>query len=194
MSLKHAILGFLSFSSFSGYDLKKAFDQSVRHFWPANQSQIYRTLAELDAQGLVEKEVIPREERLDMKIYSITPAGRQELHRWLSTPLPEGEMREPFLIQVYFGGLLNDDEVVHLLRREMSLATERIQAYLAIYRSVYNRPERVNDPRALFMSMLTLEYGLHSNRVFAEWAGHVIARMESGDYSPADLSVFEEEK
>ena len=36
MSLKHAILGFLSLQPMTGYDLKKAFDQSVRHFWPAN--------------------------------------------------------------------------------------------------------------------------------------------------------------
>ncbi|MBK9049864.1 MAG: PadR family transcriptional regulator [Chloroflexi bacterium] len=75
MSLKHAILGFLSFVPLSGYDLKKAFDKSVSHFWPANQSQIYRTLAELEREGFVEKEVIPREERLDMKIYDITEAG-----------------------------------------------------------------------------------------------------------------------
>ena len=66
MSLKYAILGFLSYKSFSGYDLKKAFDNSVRHFWSANQSQIYRTLAQLDEEGLVAKEVIEREERLDM--------------------------------------------------------------------------------------------------------------------------------
>ena len=55
MSLKHAILGFLSFKPLSGYDLKKAFDNSVRHFWPANQSQIYRTLSQMTDEGLVEK-------------------------------------------------------------------------------------------------------------------------------------------
>ena len=104
MSLKHAILGFLSFKPFSGYDLKKAFDNSVRHFWPANQSQIYRTLSQMTDEGLVEKEIVEREERLDMKIYSITKTGRSELHDWLATPLPEKDTREPFLIQVFFGG------------------------------------------------------------------------------------------
>ena len=39
MSLKHAILGFLSFKALSGYDLKKAFDNSVRHFWTANRAK-----------------------------------------------------------------------------------------------------------------------------------------------------------
>lgn len=194
MSLKHAILGFLSFVPLSGYDLKKAFDNSVSHFWPANQSQIYRTLADLDEQGLVEKEVIPREERLDVKIYSITPAGRNELHRWLATPLPEQEMREPFLIQIYFGGLLSNEEMINLLQNEMEIARERIQVYIEIYQSVYGYSGDVMDPRAKFMSMLTLEYGLYSNRAFLEWAQNAMSRIQAGDFSPADLSNFKEEK
>ena len=129
MSLKHAILGFLSFSPFSGYDLKKAFDHSVQHFWPANQSQIYRTLAELEVGGFVKKEVIEREERLDMKIYNITEAGRGELHQWLATPLPEHDTREPFLIQVYFGGKLSDAEILNLLNRKLKEIEERIAVY-----------------------------------------------------------------
>ena len=47
MSLEFAILGFLNYHPYSGYDLKKIFDTSVSHFWPADQSQIYRTLSRL---------------------------------------------------------------------------------------------------------------------------------------------------
>ena len=70
MSLKHAILGFLSYQPFSGYDLKKAFDRSVRHFWPANQSQIYRTLARITDQGWAEVEIIQQTDRPDRKEYA----------------------------------------------------------------------------------------------------------------------------
>ena len=42
MSLEYAILGFLCYKPLSGYDLKKIFDNSVQHFWPADQGQIYR--------------------------------------------------------------------------------------------------------------------------------------------------------
>ena len=188
MSLKHAILGFLSFTPLSGYDLKKAFDKSVRHFWPANQSQIYRTLAELDEQGLVEKEVIPREDRLDMKIYNITPAGRVELQRWLTTPLPETDMREPFLIQIYFSGQVGNDEVIHLLQHQMDSAQEMIAIYRAIYNSVYGQPSHVSDPRAQYLSMLTLEYGLAAHHALVKWAQSAIDRLQAGDYSPVDPS------
>ena len=60
MSLEYAILGFLNYRPLSGYDLKKVFDNSVRHFWPADQSQIYRTLARLAEQGYVEQEIVSR--------------------------------------------------------------------------------------------------------------------------------------
>ena len=56
MSLEHAILGFLQYKPMSGYDLKKIFDTSVRHFWPADQSQIYRTLTRLADKGWAEQE------------------------------------------------------------------------------------------------------------------------------------------
>ena len=72
MSLKHAILGFLQYGPSTGYELKKVFDNSVQHFWPADQSQIYRTLVWLEEQGWVSMELIPQDDHPDRKVYSIS--------------------------------------------------------------------------------------------------------------------------
>ena len=56
MSLRHTILGFLSIRPMSGYRLKRYFEASVRHFWTADQAAIYRALAELTSEQLVEHE------------------------------------------------------------------------------------------------------------------------------------------
>lgn len=190
MSLKHAILGFLSFKSLTGYDLKKAFDQSVQHFWPANQSQIYRTLASLKEEGLVNMEIIEREERLDMKIYHISDAGKDELHHWLATPLQAVDYREPFLIQVYFGGLLSDEEFIQLLENEI----RAMEARLAIYDSVYQMYREMSkthaEPRAFFLSVSTMEYGILSNRVSIDWLKSVIDRVKSGNYTLEDFHAL----
>jgi DNA-binding PadR family transcriptional regulator len=182
MSLKHAVLGFLSFTPLSGYDLKKAFDNSVQHFWPANQSQIYRTLAELDEQGLVKKDVIEREVQLDKKIYHITKTGRAELHRWLAAPLPEHDDREPFLIQVYFSGLLNDDEVLHLFNQKLKETEERLAVYESVYQMIQNTPQSIDDKRAIFFSILTLEAGYINNQSIAEWLKSAITRIKNKKY------------
>ncbi len=183
MSLKHAILGFLSFAPFSGYDLKKAFDHSVQHFWPANQSQIYRTLAELEEDGFVEKEIIEREERLDMKIYHITETGRGELHQWLATPLPERDGREPFLIQVYFGSQLSDDELLKVFRHKLTKTEEQLAVYESVLRVIQSTPSKINDPRAIFLSVLTLEAGYVNTQSIAAWLHSAIERIKNKNYS-----------
>ena len=187
MSLKHAILGFLSFKSLSGYDLKKAFAHSIHHFWPANQSQIYRTLAGLKDDGLVGQEVIEREERLDMKIYHITEAGQEELHRWLSTPLQASDSREPFLIQVYFGGKLSDDEIIDLLQHEIRAAEERLVIYDTMYKQFQELIKTSEDPRATFLSVTTLEYGILSNLNVVEWMKSIVERVKNKDYTLRDF-------
>lgn len=189
MSLKHAILGFLSFKPLNGYDLKKAFDASVNHFWPANQSQIYRTLAQMTNAGLLEIEVIERDDRLDMKIYHITEAGHAELHNWLSKPLPISDYREPFLIQLYFGGLISDDELIPLLQREIQVLEEQKAAYFAAYQEYQQMLANHKHPRAFFLSVLTMEYGLHSGLASLEWLKSVLARVEAGDYRFQDFRI-----
>jgi DNA-binding PadR family transcriptional regulator len=188
MSLKHAILGFLSIKPMTGYDLKKAFDQSIQYFWPANQSQIYRTLADLKAEGLVEQEVIAREDRLDMKVYRISDNGQDELHEWLSNPLPHQDYREAFLIQLYFGSKLDDSEVIPLLKQMIQDLQTSQDQLTAMYRMYQTKINQVDKPRQLFFSMLTLEYGLESNQTAIQWLTTVSQRLEVGDHTPLDLS------
>jgi PadR family transcriptional regulator AphA len=182
MSLKHAILGFLSFKSLSGYDLKKAFDRSVQHFWPANQSQIYRELSSLHEEGLVEQEVIEREDRLNKKLYHITPGGREELHSWLSTPLPVRDTRDPFLIQLYFGGKLSDEEILNLLEHEAEQVQSRIDEYQDMYDEFAEAIAKQDDPRSYFLSVITLEFGLYGERFMLEWLKSVAERIRTKEY------------
>lgn len=132
MSLSHAILGFLNHRPYSGYNLKKVFDASVRHFWPADQSQIYRTLSRMSQNGWTETEIIRQESRPDRKLYHITAAGREELHRWLTTPLPPEPQRSADMIQVFFAGELSDEEALEIFAR----AAENIRAGMAQYQQI----------------------------------------------------------
>ncbi|MCB0292648.1 MAG: PadR family transcriptional regulator [Calditrichaeota bacterium] len=181
MSLKHAILGFLSFQSFTGYDLKQAFDNSVAHFWPADQSQIYRTLKQLHQEGLISQEVIPREDRLDVKIYEITDTGRGELHQWLSTPLPLTDTRDPFLIQLYFAFMLEDVQAIRLLKAEMEQVDQLMQVYESVYQVATGREHTPEEKRPLFYTMLTLEFGVRANTWYRHWLQEVVERIEAGE-------------
>ena len=178
MSLEHAILGFLYYKPFSGYDLKKAFDTSVNHFWPADQSQIYRTLARLAEREWAEVEVVPQEDRPARKVYHITEVGRKELRRWLTAPLPFKDSRHAALIQVFFAGQLSDEEILAMLQREAEPLRTALERYDRVPQKSAPFTERIGSPRETFFWMLTLEYGVKMAQASLEWLESVIQRIE----------------
>ncbi len=183
MSLKHAILGFLSFRSLTGYELKKAFDQSVNHFWPADQSQIYRTLKQLHQDSLVSMKVIPQEERLDMKVYEVTDEGKRELQTWLASPPPPETVRDPFLIKVYFAFMLEDEKVLELLQAEIRHIDDLLEEYESVYELALEQKEGQERSRPIFYSMLTLEFGIKANQWYRSWLKGVMKHIEAKDFS-----------
>lgn len=173
----------MNYAPFSGYDLKKAFDTSVQHFWPADQSQIYRTLSRLEEEGWAEMEVVHQESRPDRKVYHITEAGREELRRWLTTPLPLEDVREPFLIQVFFAGLLGEEEIVDLFRQKARGLRERLDRYRQVPQESEAYAGEIESPREVFFWMLTLECGFVSTEAELAWVESAIRRIEKRDFS-----------
>ncbi|MBN1877621.1 MAG: PadR family transcriptional regulator [Anaerolineae bacterium] len=181
MSLEYAILGFLNYKPLSGYDLKKIFDTSVQHFWPADQSQIYRTLTRLTERGWAEMEVVEQSDRPDRKVYHITEAGREELHCWLLMPLRPHIPHNASLIQVFFAGQLSDGEIVAIFER----AAERTRGVLKLYEKIPQQVEAYREymesPREFFCWMLTLEAGFKSAQANLVWLEDVIRRIKNGE-------------
>jgi PadR family transcriptional regulator, regulatory protein AphA len=180
MSLDHAILGFLNYHPYSGYDLKKIFDNSIRHFWPADQSQIYRTLSRLEENGLAEMERVSQEDRPDRKVYHITEAGQAELLRWLSGPPPLGEPRSASLIQVFFSGQLSDEEILAKFEDYAAIMRAILSQYDQVEGQLGPFQQEIPSPREHFFWLLTLENGLTGMRANLAWAESVIERIKNG--------------
>lgn len=187
MSLEHAILGFLNYGPASGYDLKKTFDFSVQHFWPADQSQIYRTLSRLEDKGWAEQQVVEQKDRPDRKVYHITKAGQEELRCWLTTPLPPQVSRSAPLIQVFFAAQLSDEEILDMLER----LADKMRNVLARYNQVPQESAEycamIDEPREEFFWMLTLEWGINSMQAQLKWLEDIIQRIRNKEHpAPGD--------
>jgi PadR family transcriptional regulator AphA len=183
MSLDYAILGFLNIHPYTGYDLKKVFDQSVRHFWPADQAQIYRTLAKLTKRGLAEMEVIHQEDRPDRKVYHITEGGRKELLGWLATSHPTQETRSADLIQVFFAGELSDEVALKVFERHAKQLRSILKVYNSIPLDYPQVPPQDCDERRQFFRLLTLECGIAMARAELAWTENAIERLKKADYT-----------
>ena len=132
MELKHAILGLLSIQPMSGYDLNRAFSNTVAHFWYADQSQIYRTLDKLTANKAITTKVIHQEGKPNRKVHSLTATGRAELEDWLTSPLEQERFKEPFMARLFFAANLTYTEVVQLLAEREKQIERKLQSLKAI--------------------------------------------------------------
>ena len=132
MELKHAILGLLSIQPMSGYDLNRAFSNTVAHFWYADQSQIYRTLDKLTADKAITTKVIHQEGKPNRKVHSLTATGRAELEDWLTSPLEQERFKEPFMARLFFAANLTHTEVVQLLAEREKQIERKLQSLKAI--------------------------------------------------------------
>jgi len=159
--LSHAILGFLDYGPMSGYDLKKLFDQSVTHFWSATQSHIYKALENLEAEGMVESQVIPQEGKPNRKQYKITEAGKAELRRWVSTPLPVEAKREAWLIQVFFAHNITNAEIASLFENRMERLRKSLSECQLAQKNIEENSKKMESNRLQSLWQLTLDYGIN---------------------------------
>ncbi len=180
MPLEHAILAFLDYQPMSGYDLKKNFDQSIAHFWSATQSHIYKSLEGLEKKGWVEARTILQDGKPNRKEYALTPAGHEELHSWLATPLPLEQVREAWLIQIFFAHLLSNEELAAIFasRRveiEQRLDLYKNQAQAAIERNA----DLIGIERARELWQITLDYGIARFNFEQEWNQKMAERVRN---------------
>jgi DNA-binding PadR family transcriptional regulator len=155
------ILGMLAGSPKSGYDIKSIVDVSTRFFWAASYGQIYPDLKRLEEAGLIQGVADPQGGR-QRTVYSLTEAGREALHEWLSSGgEPPFEMRDEGLLKFFFAGSLSGDERLELLRQ----IRER-------HEKVVERLEQIEPTatQAGGFPALTLKYGIAHHRWMADWA------------------------
>lgn len=167
MSLDLAVLGFLSEAPQTGYDLKRgAFTGPVRAFWTADQAQIYRTLSRLRDDRLVKAMRKRQASRPDRLVFEITDAGRQRLHDLAKSSEPLPPLRDPFLLQLFFGADLSDAELERLL-------VERRDDYRSRLADLEHWSEQLAGvdlpPRQSVLKQTALDGAVSQQRAMVEW-------------------------
>jgi len=173
------ILGLLNTQPQSGYDLKKKFAKTVQNFWSTDQSQIYRALYKLEEKGWIHMEYVVQEDNPDKKLYHVTEAGYDELIRWITTPIGETQspIREGWLGQLFFGGLVGNDEIISVLEAYRD-ELEQVVAHLElIHRALVARNDELGGVRDLQLVMMTTDYGLTMQKTALEWIKEAIRQV-----------------
>jgi DNA-binding PadR family transcriptional regulator len=142
MSLRHALLGFLTTEPASGYRLSQEFGESAGSFWYASHSQIHPELKRLEQAGLVESRAETGDSR-GTKLYSITTDGRAELDRWLEQGTDYAPMRDVERVRLLF----LDQQPLEVIRKHFETHLDHHQRLLETYTAQLEQVERGTFPR-----------------------------------------------
>lgn len=176
MSIKYAILGILAEKDLHGYELKSSFDEKVGEFWSLNYGQIYSTLDRLEKEDLVTHDRQAQEKRPDRKIFSITPQGREELAKWLSTPVSKVRaLRDELFIKLVFMDKKNPGPVLELIEKQKVLYLKHMNRLT--HRKVALKKEG-GDLDALTTELL-MDAGLFHAEADIKWLTHCESKIKA---------------
>ena len=183
MSLKLAILGFLSWKPLTGYELKKMFEESPILYWSGNNNQIYKTLIALHKEDLVTQAVEHQADRPSRKIYTITGKGLSELKQLVLASPDLPSLRNPFLIQLSWADQLSPIELDALLTQyEEEIRIQALMLGQQIQRKL-EAPNRTPRERYLWDMIINNWRGLYENEL--KWVRQVrldLHVMEIGEH------------
>lgn len=182
MSLKHGLLGLLNYGSMTGYELDKAFKDSLSFFWQAKTSQIYRELDAMEGRGWLSSERIIQSEKPNKRVYTITDSGRAELRSWLCLSQADLDdamrVRSGFLMRVFFAGEMSTEQSLEMLRSYRQKCIEASNSILSAYDAITVYKEVVGDHQKSKYWELTALYGEVFFQAGLSWADRAIAILE----------------
>ena len=161
-SSAYVVLGLLAtYGPATPYDLKRWVDASIGYFWSFPRAQLYVEPERLAQLGMLteRRESSGRHRR----VFSLTDAGRQALQDWIRAPdSAPVELRDPGLLKLFFGGVVETADVLALARDQQAQHAERF----AEYERILLRLE--SDPAEVF-ALATLRLGIRHEQAAVEF-------------------------
>jgi DNA-binding PadR family transcriptional regulator len=168
----YVVLGMLSYSPATSYDLKQWIANTIGNFWAFAHSQLYDEPARLVADGLVSEDVEEGGRR--RRTYSILPAGREALRDWLSAPTEDPtEVRDLGLLKLFFLNFGTRKDLLQLARDRRESHRTRADAYEEQRAEVVDYADR--------WQVKTMELGIRYERCVEQFWADFLAELEEED-------------
>ena len=180
----HVILGLIAHEEMSGYDIKKRIDNSLSFFWDAGFGQIYPSLRMLEKDGLVTKRTESPEKRPMRIVYTITESGRQELEKWLQTPVEKESVRYEILLRLFFGSHLSAEKNMQRIGEFQSRNEVFYKTMLQFKRELGEILPQSEDHIYFYLTVL---FGEKVYKAYLDWAEEAVRLL--GQYSGDDQHI-----
>lgn len=160
MPAEHAILGLLAESDpgAHGYDLARHFapEEPLGAIVRLEPGMLYHHLKKLDKAGWVSPRVEQQGVRPPRQVYQLTPAGRDELERWLGAPVERTrELRLDFLVKLFFAQRLQPERASELIAHQHETLSRNLASLRSQQAEMVAKGEDDRD-RAFSINVLEL--------------------------------------
>jgi Predicted transcriptional regulators len=172
----YVILGLLSESPLTGYQMKKLIDIRFRFFWSESYGQIFPTLKSLCTDHYIEEVDMTEKQKRAQKTYQITLEGLSALQNWLHLPVERESVRLEILLKLYFSHLVDSEVMVkHILK--FQLVHEQDLQILNLFESELTKiiDQDQNHPNVLRV----IDFGKKLNEAYLNWSRETVQFLES---------------
>ena len=178
-----AVLGLLAIRPWSSYELARQMKRSLGRVWPRSQSKLYEEPKKLVRGGLAvaHAEQVGRRTRT---LYTITPAGRRALARWLHEPGQGPVLEFEQLVKIAFAESGTKADALATLAATARWARERNEENLTAAQA-YAAGEGEFQQRAA-QNMLAGAFFTDFYAMVARWAAWATQQVEQWPDQPGD--------
>jgi PadR family transcriptional regulator AphA len=191
VSLRQVLLVYLGTQAASGYDIVKGFQDTYGYLWHASYQQVYRDLAKLHDDGLIDLELVESASRPPRKVYRLNPTGRTAMRQWLAKPVKPPKFNDAFLVKLASIHLMDREDFLREFdqhrddyRRTLAELLRVEEVFLTVPPDVLEKFEGVH---------LTLRYGIRQLETWLDWAQSVETFLQKGRWlriTPTDAAEF----
>ena len=167
----YPFLAMLLLAPMSAYEIKKAMESSVSHFYTAAHSQVYQQANRLARDGFVKEKEASSGRR--KRILALTPPGRKAVLAWLREPEVEDQLYSELLVKVFFAANADDPEG---LREMLERRREHCQGMLDDYKKALPSLEAYEDNP---YPAMTMSSGIHFYRAELDWIDETLAKLDA---------------
>ncbi len=175
MSTQHALLISLLEKPSSGYELARRFDRSIGYFWHATHQQIYRELGRMAESGWIAAPDNEDDPKSRKKVYSVLPAGRAELIRWVLMPTSGLDQRDEILVKLRADAVIGPLGLGPEMRRMIALHRERLALYHQIEQRDFSGDELDRGQR---LRHALLRRGIRYEQDWVEWGAELLPLLD----------------
>lgn len=184
MNLHTTLLALLHQRPASGYDLKRIISDSDVYYWSGNNNQIYKTLLELQQDGLISVQVQQQESLPAKKVYTITTLGLSTLRQNLLAAPELPELHKSFLIQLASAATLTDQQIQSLLAQYENEVNQQLRLYQEQANRAQTDPQ--GSPRAQHLWSSVMINLIASYLTELEWVHQLQRDLIEGNLPPIE--------